>query len=211
MSAELFLINVFFYFVVFMISLPILLFVGSFVGQFLNRFFLIKKHGREEYIREDKQYYSDGKFREFREDIWHLTSNLLLLLIGLILVMIIIGSVTFMFVKYQEPVETRHTEVELYSVYSNSMVSGRFYLFGNTIEGNQVYEYFYMTEDGGFIRDYIVAKDIIIYQNNDESPRIERITTTKTKKILFLTSTYEKNRYVIYIPEGSIQNSFNLN
>jgi hypothetical protein len=211
MDAELFLLKVMFYFIVFIVCFPIVLFIGSFVGQFANRLRLIKIHGKEGYIKKDMQYYSDEKFKDLRSNIRGIAGSSTIVLFCLILVMVVITSIAFAFVKYGEAIETRNTEVNLYSIYSDTVVSGRFYLFGGTIGEKQVYEYFYMTSDGGFVRDYIKAEGIIIYQNDNELPRIEKVTTTKTKKMLFLTVSHVRHRYVIYVPEGSIRNSFKLN
>lgn len=87
-------------------------------------------------------------------------------------------------------------------------VSGRFYLFGGTIQDDPVYFYYYRTHSGSYKRSYVLADDSEIIET-DDPPRILICRTHRPGDWLRFGSGTDET-YKISVPKGSISNNFNL-
>jgi hypothetical protein len=103
---------------------------------------------------------------------------------------------------------------EIYSIEGSMGIEGRFVLGSGSIEGKQVYEYYYY-EDGGYYRDFIYSKNVKIVMNDTETPRIYTIVKEyRFKWFIFHSArgnTREVTETIIYLPEGSIIENYRLN
>lgn len=123
-------------------------------------------------------------------------------------------------VKYTETTETR--TYNLVSLQDESQVSGdirgkRYYLYAS-INTDEVYNFYYETEDGGFKKAKIDASKAVVYEKDDCNPAVVEYTTyTKSKmsekwqKILMLDILEtEYKSYKVYIPKGTLTREYSL-
>lgn len=105
-------------------------------------------------------------------------------------------------------------KVELVNAKDNLSVKGSFSIFGGEVHGEFVYAYYTKNEKGNFVLNMIPAENTeISYLSEGEQPYLE--ITTKTYYQLNTNNTpatkcqeYEEKSYVLYVPEGSIQEIF---
>lgn len=90
-------------------------------------------------------------------------------------------------------------------------------------EGDTEVRYYFMRHsNGGFKQGYVPSDRSIIYETNDETPRIECYYTERINKekhpflsIWFMQSSWNSTddyykEYHIYIPKGSVVNEYNI-
>lgn len=142
------------------------------------------------------------------------------------LIFLVIGAVGLLglagiySLTYEQTAQTG--EWELVSLADSSQISGEgsgvfFYVYVS-IDTNEVYSFYYKTIDNGLKKGKVDADATIIYENDDCTPHVVEYTTyTKSKmnKVLrwilacgFGESTQQT--YEIYVPEGTILTTFEL-
>jgi hypothetical protein len=93
--------------------------------------------------------------------------------------------------------------LEIYTLNDELGVTGRFTLGSGIIGNTGVYQYYYY-EDGGYFLDNVSSKGVKLILNDNETPRIETITTTyHWSWFIFEYRTTVVSR-IIYIPSDSI-------
>lgn len=105
-------------------------------------------------------------------------------------------------------------KVELVNAKDNLSVKGSFSILGGEVHGEFVYAYYTKNEKGNFVLNMIPAENTeISYLSEREQPYLEM--TTKTYYSLNTNHNpatkcqeHEKTSYVLYVPEGSIQEIF---
>ena len=106
------------------------------------------------------------------------------------------------------------SNIEIYSIEGSMGIQGRFVLGSGSIEGKQIYEYYYYS-DGGYYRDYIYSKNVKIVMDDTEVPRIYKVVKEyRFKWFLFHSgkgNAREITETIIYLPEGSIIENYTLN
>jgi hypothetical protein len=136
--------------------------------------------------------------------------SLIIVSLGLIKYSLISDITDDVFYLYSEEIET----VEIYSIDADSNVSGRFVLFSGYVNEKQVYEYYYYKDDG-YYRDYIYSKNVKIVMDDDETPRIYSVIKKYRFKWFIFHSSINNSEIVretiIYLPEGSIIQDYQLN
>ncbi len=136
---------------------------------------------------------------------------------GIIVVIIsyIIGGICYWHnIQECENPDISVEKVELVNAKDNLSVKGSFSIFGGEVHGEFVYAYYTKNEKGNFVLNTIPAKNTeISYLSEGEQPYLE--ITTKTYYSLntnHIPATkceeYKKTSYVLYVPEGSIQEIF---
>lgn len=123
--------------------------------------------------------------------------------------------------KYQETVQTN--SYDLVTLQDESQVSGNlrgrsFYVYAS-LETNEVYNFYYKTEDGGFRKGKVDASKAVVYEQDETAPVVVEYTIyTKSKmsetmqKICYFGVCNEQTskNYKIYIPKGTITNEYVL-
>lgn len=135
--------------------------------------------------------------------------------IVVIIVSYIIGTICY----YNNIQECKNPDisiekVELVNAKDNLSLKGSFSILGGEVNDEFVYEFYTKNEKGNFVLTSIPAKDTeISYLSKGEQPYLE--ITTKTYYSLDTNNTpatkcneYNKISYVLYVPEGSIQEMF---
>ena len=152
------------------------------------------------------------------EDEWHGKISLIVLLVALAANTIVDEHRNS--VKYTETVQSK--TYNLVSLQDESQVSSsirgrRYYLYAS-INTDEVYNFYYETEDGGFKIGRIAAANSVVYEKDNCDPAVIEYTTyTKSKmnetwqKILMLDVVKEEAKsYKVYIPKGTITREYNL-
>ncbi len=133
----------------------------------------------------------------------------------IVIVSYIIGGICYVRnIKECENPDISEKKVELVNAKDNLSVKGSSYLLGGEVHGEFVYAYYTKNEKGNFVLNMIPAKDTeISYLSEGEQPYLE--ITTKTYYSLNTNNTpankcreHNKTSYVLYVPEGSIQEMF---
>lgn len=120
-------------------------------------------------------------------------------------------------------VETKETaRYELVTLQDDSQLSGNlgrgvFYVYGS-INTEEVYNFYYKTQDGGFVKGKVNANKAVIYENDECSPVVVEYTTytrssmnPKLQKWLFFYEREEQTKsYKIYVPKGTVANEYSL-
>lgn len=101
---------------------------------------------------------------------------------------------------------------ELIALNDGSSVSGRMFLGSGSIDGDLVYKYA-MKKGDGYAIDFEKANDIdeLRYIKDGSKPRIERTEVVyKSTFTNFMTAPFFDTAKYIYVPEGTIQETFNI-
>lgn len=101
---------------------------------------------------------------------------------------------------------------ELIALNDGSSVSGRMFLGSGSIDGELVYKYA-MKKGEGYAVDFESANtvDELRYIKDGSKPRIERTETVyKSTFANFLVTPFFDTAKYIYVPEGTIQETFNI-
>lgn len=80
---------------------------------------------------------------------------------------------------------------------------GSFFLGSGYTESGPAYTYLFQNEDGGYEMRSVETRNAIVYQTDDEEPRVEtgRVRPTNRWWSIFEISA----KHVFYVPEGSVQ------
>ena len=141
---------------------------------------------------------------------WAFLGNLLFSLV----VAAVVGLLMMLFVGLFLPKEyiiDKSKTIYLESIKDNSSINGDFLLGSGTIS-NEMYYVFYKKVDDYYSFDKIKAEDAII-KYTASKPRIvvkKRVLKNKKKNYLW-GGVVHREKYVIYVPEGSINNSYKFN
>jgi len=116
------------------------------------------------------------------------------------------------------PNESYISYLNIVSLVNNSQTTGEFFLGCGTIEGKEYYFYFVRQDDGGFYRDKTEVEDIILYETDEVSPRLEWtcIVPTETKNTQkwigknLSTMCHDERSYKLIVPKGTIIQKFEL-
>lgn len=100
-------------------------------------------------------------------------------------------------------------DISIIALKDNQNINGRFYLTGGYI--NEELYYYYATEtEFGYKTEKIKADNVYI-QYTDEKPHIEKYAGDFiNKKRYFLGFPWYDYRYIIYCPDGTVTNEFNV-
>lgn len=128
---------------------------------------------------------------------------------------IVFGLLFGFFISTMLPIETKEIKVsehELISIKDNNSINGSFFLGSGNINGDLIYCYYYKLSETNIKMNsvYVVYCEIVY---SKDKPKIEKYETIKTDsfKNKFSLGFINRNiRYIIYIPEGTIKNNFNL-
>lgn len=103
-----------------------------------------------------------------------------------------------------------YSDTPIYSLNDQSMISGQFFLGIGSINGQMTYVY-YQNVNGGFQLKEVEARDVTIYQDEDNNPFLrvysEQLINDDTGKVV----SSDPISYEFHIPGGSIVREFNLN
>jgi len=119
---------------------------------------------------------------------------------------IIIAS--FIPVKTERVVETKHIQ----TLQDNSSVSGEFLLGSGRIEGKMKYVFYYES-DGGYRMKQVDCSGVLI-KSTKSTPKVEiykkKLTDDFINNFGLFTWFERKNKYIIYVPKGTIKHNYNL-
>ncbi len=141
--------------------------------------------------------------------------NVLLTFVVVVIVSYIIGGICYWRnIQEYENTDISVEKVELVNAKDNLSVKGSFYILDGEVHGEFVYAYYTKNEKGNFVLNTIPAENTeISYLSEGEQPYLE--ITTKTYYSLNTNHTpatkceeYKETSYVLYVPEGSIQEIF---
>lgn len=109
---------------------------------------------------------------------------------------------------YKSEVKWSH---DLVALSNTSAVSGSFFLGSGTIGEDPAYQ-FVKREGDGYVVDSIPTHNTVVHQNDDEKPRIERITDYRDGvHFSVFQFMYEgTGEYHIYVPEGAIWTGYEI-
>ena len=105
------------------------------------------------------------------------------------------------------------SEIPLVSIKDRNGFEGSFYILGGSIGDTSYYQYYYMTQGGGYKRGKINAdySDVTIIETDDGKPTIKIYKTSleKSYECWFIPLDNPK-AYVFTIPKGSIKKESKL-
>ena len=106
--------------------------------------------------------------------------------------------------------ETKVYTQNLECLQDNNSVNGGFFLGTGSIEGKMKYVYYYKDADSLYhLKQIDYANASIKY--SDEIPKIETYKEEPTKDFInYFAWDYTEDKYIIYIPKGSIKQNFTL-
>ena len=91
----------------------------------------------------------------------------------------------------------------------NQNVNGNFYIMGEYID-KDLYYYYAIETEFGYKTEKIKAENAYIKYTNDE-PHIEKYNPDFTNETLYFLGTCTRDdRYIIYCPDGTVTNEFNI-
>ncbi|QWI73323.1 hypothetical protein ER45_030710 (plasmid) [Bacillus mycoides] len=118
-----------------------------------------------------------------------------------------------MYMAHQNAATTRNIDAtELIGLNDGSNVTGRMFLGSGHVDGELVYKYAYKKGEGYNI-DMIRADlvDELRYIKDGSKPRIERQSVSFDSWVVgFLIQPFSESKTIIYVPEGTIQNTFTV-
>lgn len=147
--------------------------------------------------------------KDYRDEYygWDDWLTCLLHILGYGLFFLLIGlAVAFML-----PQRTKTTieKYELVALRDNSSVEGRMFLGSGRVDGKMVFTFYYKEGDY-FNLKQVDAKDAKIHITQGE-PHVERIYEKPTKSIInWFALDANCSKYIIHVPEGTIQNNYIL-
>ena len=125
---------------------------------------------------------------------------------------------------YEEVVQTN--DWQIVPIEDSSQISGKINYIRVSLDTNEVYSFYYQTNDGGVRRENVFTEQAVIYEDNNCTPHVIEYTTYMCNEMdttllnILAPPMYEQreekkeleeNRsYEIYIPEGSILRTFAL-
>lgn len=117
--------------------------------------------------------------------------------------------------QFKGNTEEYHTSWNITAMQDNFNTHGRFYIRSGYIETDLYYYYFYPTKNG-LKSSYIPANKTYLNYTTDE-PHIERYTRRWNKSWIKWFTHFDAQNYVTndvyykaYVPEGSVEQSFNM-
>lgn len=90
------------------------------------------------------------------------------------------------------------TYTSVYSLGDGSKLSGNFMLASGSIKETSVYFYFAPTRNGGYIKDYVIASDTVIFMDQDNHPYL--------KSVCHVGICYHE----FHVPKGTIIKQYSL-
>lgn len=137
---------------------------------------------------------------DFFEDIWKWiadngpqigTALILVAFFGCVIILPFLGSMECNKVSMENEWEVRSLSI-------GEKVEGSFFLGCGNIDGHSYY-YTYIVKDGGIIMKELRTTDTIIYETDDQKPKLER----------WRVENYE-TEYRIYVPTDTVKKDFNV-
>lgn len=155
----------------------------------------------------------------WREDLYDVKDASIKM--AIFLVVGLIGVFGIKWIYHQGDCEVSEiNSFELISIVDNSQVSGELYYIQATTNPKEVYSFYYKVEQSGFKLGTIEANVTTIYEKEDCSPKVVEYTNHRKNKInkalrifLVFSGSYgesSQKTYEVFIPEGTILKSFNL-
>ena len=147
------------------------------------------------------------EWNDWFEKIIYSVGVALVWFLGTVLLTIIVSGITCM--SEVEMTYTKADEQPIYAFKDNTMVEGNHFLFSGYVD--EELHYFYVVEDElGYHTEKVDADDTYIKYSKDQ-PRIEIYTADFANKWVYLWAIpIEDDRYIIYCPEGTVTQEFNI-
>lgn len=120
--------------------------------------------------------------------------------IGILIAMMVPGK--FEYVPYKEH--------KLVSFQDNFSVQGDFFLGCGSVDEKISYFFYYQLDDGKSFASSNVPYDETIIRYENKNPRIEVFLVTNTRTKWSFAPPKFRFANVVYVPEGTIKNSYNL-
>ncbi|PEF03443.1 hypothetical protein COM97_27270 [Bacillus thuringiensis] len=118
-----------------------------------------------------------------------------------------------MYTAHQNAAQTKNIDAtELIGLNDGSNVTGRMFLGSGHVDGELVYKYAYKKGEGYNI-DMIRADSVdeLRYIKDGSKPRIERQSISfDSWTVGFLIQPFSETKTIVYVPEGTIQNTFTV-
>lgn len=125
---------------------------------------------------------------------------------GAVMTFIVFNSIKFSDREYTGD-KTEHY-MYIYSLKNKSDVAGSFFIGSGSISETEYY-YFYYKSKYGFERHKLETHNVSIDETDDSRPRlVERIRTYKGKH--FKWYDMSTNKYIMYVPKGTIIRQFRV-
>lgn len=116
------------------------------------------------------------------------------------------SGIIFLFAKVEY---STISDTKIVALKDNQNINGSFYIMGGYIE-EDLYYYYAIETEFGYKVEKIRANNVYI-KYTDGNTRIERCRAKFTNNIFnFFGFPIHDDRYVIYCPEGTITNEFNI-
>lgn len=123
-----------------------------------------------------------------------------------------------------EQIQQEYEKTEIVALTDNSQISGSFFLASGSIDQEDYYKFYFKTPDGGKQWNSLLARNVIIYEEDRNDAYISKIQNVKSfRKIRkwnyvfipkFLIDVYIRptDMYGIHVPKGTIkvENNFRL-
>jgi len=106
-----------------------------------------------------------------------------------------------------------NVETPIASLKNVSGINGDFFLGCGNIKGVENYSYYRKTDSGGYIKEYLPADGISIFEDSNENPHIShKIITERYNKwlIIFQVPVPSETKKEIHVPKNTILKEFSL-
>lgn len=161
--------------------------------------------------------YRKGGYK-WSDSIWHASSpsGILLDFLGFCIVAVIFGGVGLFLsiipdVVGKLPYECIQSQTQsLELLRDGSGISGQFYIGSGYVNSYLAYYYYTQDSDGAIEGNSLQANEVKVYQDDRTHPRIETFSYHLTGIWGFFFTPMHGCTYIIHIPPGSINNSYQL-
>jgi len=99
---------------------------------------------------------------------------------------------------------------EIVALQDKNSVIGHFFLGSGSIDGDMKYVFMSKEQNGFRMESFDANEAIVVYSDDKKIERYESEFKNQTLKKLFGQPWFADSEYKIYVPDGTIQNSYNV-
>lgn len=128
--------------------------------------------------------------------------------VALVFAFLVLGTANIFIPKESKLVE--ETTVSLRALDAGSEISGRYFVGSSYIDEKKVLEYISEAEDGGLRVASVPAGESVIYERDEETPKLVIKTYEESNPWLAPEALYSYKNYEFSIPKGSVKESYSV-
>ena len=151
------------------------------------------------------------------KDIWweeSIVELALLILLGIVIwagimavVCLAFGGIGYAIPEHEQNIRMVHCQ-EIQALKDNNSIEGRFYL-GNGHIGEEQYYYYIVNTEKGYKTEKVKSNNAYVVYN--DKPYVEKYEAVSFKHwYTYIYAIPATSYYVLYVPEGTITNEFNI-